>query len=150
MNIFSVTDNKKFYIDLLLLADENEAMIDKYIDRGDMYVLDDAGIKAECIVTDEGDGLLELKNIAVVPECQHMGYGRALLKFIEEGYSAEFHTIQVGTGDSELTIPFYIKCGFVVSHRVPNFFVDNYPNPIFECGVRLIDMVYLKKDIAKS
>lgn len=60
--------NKKRYIDLLLLADEEEKMIDKYIEKGEMYILDDDdGVKAECIVTDEGSGILEIKNIAVSP-----------------------------------------------------------------------------------
>jgi len=52
----------------------------------------------------------------------------------------------VGTGDSDQTIPFYQKCGFTVSHRVFNFFTDNYDHPIFDNGIQLIDMVYLRKD----
>lgn len=68
MNIKKVTGNKKEYIDLLLLADEQEDMIDKYLERGDMLVLDDNGIKAECVITKEGEGVYELKNIAVLPQ----------------------------------------------------------------------------------
>ena len=55
--------------------------------------------------------------------------------------------MQVGTGDSELTVPFYERCGFVRSHVVENFFTDNYDAPIYEAGVQLVDMVYLKKEI---
>ena len=33
-------------------------------DRGTMYVLDDNGVKCECVITDEGNGILEIKNIA--------------------------------------------------------------------------------------
>ena len=48
-------ENKRDYISLLLLADEQENMIDRYLDRGTMYVLEDGGIvKGECDVTDEG------------------------------------------------------------------------------------------------
>lgn len=36
-------------------------MVDRYLERGTMYVLEDDGIKAECVVTDEGNGILELK-----------------------------------------------------------------------------------------
>ena len=61
MNIIEVTENKKEYLDLLLLADEQEDMIDWYIDYGKMYVLDDNGIKCECVVTDEGNGVLEIR-----------------------------------------------------------------------------------------
>ena len=54
-------------MELLLLADEQESMIDRYLDRGEMFVLEDNGVKAVCVVTDEGDGVCELKNIAVTP-----------------------------------------------------------------------------------
>ena len=144
MEIRKVEKDKKKYLALLLLADEQEDMIDRYLERGDMYVLDDDGIKAECVVTDEGSGILELKNIAVCPESQRRGYGKALIDFIERKYSGCFSVLQVGTGDSPLTIPFYEKCGFQISHRVPNFFLDHYDHPIFEGGKRLIDMVYLE------
>ena len=58
MVMIEVTDHKKQYLDLLLLADEQEDMIDRYLDRGTMYVLDDNGVKCECVVTDEGNGML--------------------------------------------------------------------------------------------
>ena len=53
----------------------------------------------------------------------------------------------VGTSDSDLTIPFYEKCGFKRFHIVKNFFLDNYDKEIFENGKQLIDMIYLKKKI---
>lgn len=60
MNIKEVKEGKKQYLNLLLLADEQENMIDRYLDKGKMYVLDDNGIKCECIVTDEGSDVLEI------------------------------------------------------------------------------------------
>ena len=145
MKIIEVTENKKEYLDLLLLADEQEDMIDRYLDRGRMYVLDDDGIKSECVITDEGDGVLEIKNIATVPAYQSRGYAKALMDFIIQTYRGEYSVLQVGTGDSPLTIPFYEKCGFVRSHIIPNFFTDYYDHPIYECGVQLIDMVVLQR-----
>lgn len=147
MKIYEIKENKKAHIGLLLLADEQESMIDKYLEAGAMYVLDDEGIKAECVVTDEGGGVLEIKNIAVLPECQKKGYGRALIEFIERKYSADHNILRVGTGDSPMTIPFYNKCGFTESYRIPDFFTDNYDHPIYECGVKLADMVCLEKNI---
>ena len=47
MEIYEITDNKKQYLTLLLLADEQEDMIDRYLERGTMYVLEDGGVKAE-------------------------------------------------------------------------------------------------------
>lgn len=147
MNIAEVTKNKKEYLDLLLLADEQEDMVDRYLERGKMYVLDDDGIKCECVVTDEGNGVLEIKNIATVPEEQGKGYAKALIDFVVERYGKQYAILQVGTGDSPLTIPFYEKCGFVRSHVIPNFFTDHYDHPIFEGGVQLVDMVYLQRRI---
>ncbi len=145
MKIKEIKENKKQFLPLLLLADEQESMINLYIDRGTMYVLDDNGIKSVCIVTDEGKGVLEIKNIATNPEDQGKGYGKALIDFIAATYTGKYSILQVGTGDSPLTIPFYEKCGFIRSHRIKNFFTDNYDHPIYEAGTLLKDMIYLQK-----
>lgn len=147
MNVKEIKENKKKYIRLLLLADEQEDMIDRYLEKGTMYVLEDDGVKAECVVLDMGGGVLEIKNIATVPAYQGKGYGKALIEFIVQKYQGEYAVLQVGTGDSPATIPFYEKCGFMRSHRIKNFFVDNYDHPIYDGGVQLIDMVYLQKNI---
>lgn len=60
MQAVEIKDNKKRCIDLLLLADEQEDMIDRYLERGTMYALDDEGVKGVCVVTDEGDGAYSL------------------------------------------------------------------------------------------
>ena len=73
MRITEVRENKKRYLDLLLLGDEQEDMIDRYLDRGTMYLLEDGGPVAQCVVTDEGNGVLEIKNLAVAP--QRQGHG---------------------------------------------------------------------------
>lgn len=145
IRIIEITESKKAYLDLLLLADEQEDMIDRYLERGRMYVLDDDGVKSECVITDEGNGVLEIKNLATLPEHQHKGYAKALISFLVKEFSSRYSVLQVGTGDSPLTVPFYEKCGFIRSHVVPDFFTENYDHPIFECGVVLRDMVYLQK-----
>ena len=145
MKILEISKNKKQYMELLFLADEQEDMIDKYINRGTMYILDDNGVKAECVVTDEGNGILEIKNIATNPKFQGMGYGKSLIDFVANKYKNKFSILQVGTGDSPATIGFYIKCGFSHSHIIKNFFTDNYNHPIYEKGIKLVDMIYLRR-----
>lgn len=147
MRIYEVSESKKKYIELLFLADEQEDMIERYLEKGTMYVLEDDGIKGECVVTEEDRNVLEIKNLAVVPDCHKKGYGRALIEFVAEKYREQYCILQVGTGDSPLTIPFYEKCGFVRSHSVKNFFTDNYDHPIYEGGVQLKDMIYLRKQL---
>ena len=147
MNIIPITKQKKRYLDLLLLADEQESMIDRYLERGHMFALMDGGLRAVCVVTDEGNRVLELKNLAVVPAFQRMGYGRQLIEFLAETYAGTFSILQVGTGDSPVTIPFYERCGFVQHHRVKNFFIEHYDHPIWEGGVQLTDMIYLRRPL---
>ena len=147
MEIRKVETDKKRYLDFLLLADEQEDMVDRYLERGTMYVLRDDGVKAECVVTDEGKGILELKNIAVEPAAQGKGYGKAIVDFLVRTYTGQYAVLQVGTGDSPSTIPFYEACGFCRHHLVKNFFTDHYDHPIYECGVRLVDMVYLQRKL---
>ncbi|MGN0729896.1 GNAT family N-acetyltransferase [Treponema sp.] len=144
MEILKITSGKKKYLELLLLADEQESMIDRYLERGDMFVLDDCGVKAECVVTREGEGVYELKNIAVVPEFQRRGYGRMLVDYVAGCYP-DCKKLFAGTGDCPPSLSFYKSCGFSVSHRVKNFFVDNYDHEIYDCGIRLVDMVYLMR-----
>ena len=151
MQIRQVFREKKAYLPLLLLADEQEDMIDRYLLRGDMYVLED-GEKAcaVIVVTDEGCGVLEIKNLAVEPEMQRRGYGRRMIDFVVRHYEEKYHTLLVGTGDSPLTIPFYEGCGFIRSHVLKDFFVEHYDHPIIEAGVQLRDMVYLKRELNSS
>lgn len=147
MSITQVTDNKKQYIDLLLLADEQESMIDRYLERGEMFLLEDNGVKSVCVVTDEGNGVCELKNIAVEPDVQRQGYGKKLIEYLIVHYSVVYELMIVGTGDAPSAVGFYRSCGFEYSHRVENFFTENYDHPIIEEGVLLKDMIYLKQEI---
>ena len=147
IEIRDITENKKQYLSLLLLADEQEDMIDRYIADDTMYILDDNGVKGECVVLPIGSNTLEIKNIAIHPDYHRKGYGKALIDFIIEKYKGKYSVLQVGTGESQATIPFYEKCGFIRSHTIKNFFIDNYDHPIYEEGILLVDMVYLKMDL---
>lgn len=150
MEFRQILENKTRYMDLLFLADEQEEMIFRYLDQGEMFVLLDPDVVGQCVVCDLGEGVFEIKNIATDPRYQGKGYGRALLDFVTEHYRARCHTLLVGTGDSPLTVPFYQKCGFKEHHRVKNFFTDHYDHPIIEAGVQLVDMVYLSKELKET
>lgn len=143
-----IRENKKQFMDLLLLGDEQESMIDRYLARGEMFALYDDTLKGICVVTRESADTCELKNITITEEAQGMGYGSKLLQTISAFYKDTCKTMLVGTGDFPPTLRFYEKNGFVFSHRLPNFFTENYDHPIFEGGVQLVDMVYLKKELS--
>lgn len=148
MEIVQITNSDKTkYMDLLLIADEQVSMIEKYLYRGDMFALYDDGVKALCVVTQEQPGVYELKNIVTVPEYQRQGYGQRLISFIADHYKKFGSELLVGTGDSPTILRFYERCGFVKSHIVKNFFIDNYDHPMYEDGQQLVDMIYLKRQL---
>jgi GNAT superfamily N-acetyltransferase len=147
MRIEKITINKKQYLDLLLLADEQESMIDRYLANGDMFALYDDDLKSVCVVVAIDSETCELKNIATYKKYQGQGYGKTLIKYIFDFYKSNYKAMLVGTGETPTILSFYESCGFEKSHRIENFFTDNYDHPMFEEGVQLIDMVYLKKDL---
>ena len=147
MTIEQISKNKKQFLDLLLLADEQEDMIDKYLPGGDLFALYDDDLKSVCVVVPVNGETCELKNIATYEKYQGKGYGRALIRFIADLYKNDYKTMLVGTGETPSILSFYESCGFKKSHRVKHFFTDNYDHPIFEEGVQLVDMIYLKKEL---
>ena len=148
MDIRRIESGKRDFLPLLLLGDEQEDMIDRYLDRGTLLALYDGGLRAVCVVTKEAPGVFEIKNLAVEPAFQRQGYGRAMVRHVAGACRTAGGTrLLVGTGDSPLTLPFYQKCGFTEAFRVKNFFTDNYDHPIWEGGKLLTDMVYLEKFI---
>ena len=134
------------WMPLLLLGDEQEEMVRRYLDRGVLYVMEEAGEStAVCLVTEEGPGVYEIKNLAVAPGFRRQGRGRAMVEHACAACPGD--VMLVGTGETPSTLRFYRSCGFVPSHRVENFFTDHYDHPIVEEGVVLRDMVYLKRTL---
>ena len=146
MKVEIIIEDKEKYMDLLLLADEQENMIKKYLNVGEMFALFDEELTSICIVIEESNGIFEIKNIATYKKHQGKGYGKYLINYIFDFYRNRGKIMYVGTGESPLTLPFYEKLGFKYSHRIKDFFIDNYNHPIYECGIQLKDMVYLKRE----
>jgi GNAT superfamily N-acetyltransferase len=147
MKIEKITENKKQFLDLLLLADEQEDMIDKYLPDGDLFALYDDDLKSVCVVAQVDNETCELKNIATYEQYQGQGYGRALIHYISDCYKNTYKTMLVGTGETPAILRFYESSGFELSHRIENFFTDHYDHPMFEDGIQLVDMIYLKKGL---
>lgn len=147
MRIEKINENKKQFLDLLLLADEQEDMIDKYLPDGDLFALFDDDLKSVCVVVPINSNTCELKNIATYEKYQGKGYSRTLINYISEFYKNDYKSMLVGTGETPAILSFYESCGFELSHRVKNFFTDNYDHLIFEGDIQLVDMIYLKKNL---
>ncbi len=149
MDIELITADKKRFLRLLLLGDEQESMIDRYLEQGKMYVGSIRGhAMAVCVVSRINDSTMEVNNLAVDTPWQRKGFGRTMLQHVEGIYAG--HTILIGTGETPENIAFYTACGYSFSHRIPDFFTANYDHPVVDNGVTLKDMIYMKKETPRK
>ena len=132
-------------MELLLLADPSEDKIRSYLPESKCFVASrGAALVGACVVQPRGMGAHELMCIAVRPDCQKSGCGTALLKWIADFFRRSgARQLEVGTGSFGYQLAFYQRQGFRVTGIDHDFFVKNYPEPIFENGIRLRDMLRL-------
>jgi len=142
--------DEKIPYDLLLLADETRDAIDKYIFDSDISVLEQGNkIIAVYVLQSLNKNEVEIKNLAVITDCQGQGIGKLLLRDAScKAKARGFKTIIIGTGDCAIKqLHLYQKEGFEVFDIKKNFFIDNYPKSIYENGVQLKHMIMLKKEL---
>ena len=133
------------YRDLLLLADPEEQAVDRYLDRGEMYVLCvDGRAVSEAVVLAEGHEC-ELMNLATCEDAQGKGYASELVRRLMLRYSEKCRSMLVGT--SEDGRAFYRRLGFRDAFVRECFFIDNYEEKIFENGRQCVDMYCLRIDL---
>ena len=88
MKIYEVTSNKSDYMDILLIGDEDESMVSKYIEQSEIFILyDNDMLISICAVSKINSETVEIKNIATYPEYQNKGYASKLLDFICNKYN---------------------------------------------------------------
>ncbi len=138
------------YWDLLLLADPSKVLIQEYLVGGRLFsvVWDNVTVGVFVLVPLD-DALWELKNIAVSPEWQGKGVGKALLvRAIGAARTLGAKHLEVGTGNSSISqLAYYQKAGFRMDRIAKNYFTLNYDEPIFENGIQCRDMVFLKMEL---
>lgn len=137
--------NTKAPIELLLIADPSVSKIHSYLPISKCFTISCAdNVLGACVVKPLGAGSHELMSIVVHPEQQKCGLGTALLKWVVEYYrKAGASQLIVGTGTFGYQLAFYQRQGFRVTSIEQDFFIKNYPEPIFENGIQLIDMLML-------
>jgi ribosomal protein S18 acetylase RimI-like enzyme len=147
--IEKITDKQDLPIELLLLADETPETIDKYIHNADTYIVRQIECVAAFVLQPISEADIELKNIAVAETFQGRGVGSWIIGKIKDiAVKQEFRTLWVGTPDGgSREIRFYEKNGFIKAYLKRNFYVDNYPEPIFDHDVQLRHMQMLRLDI---
>jgi GNAT superfamily N-acetyltransferase len=138
---------------LILLADESPAAVADYLPRAEVYAVvtaRSADPVGEIALTDEGEGVWEIKNIAMMPAWQGRGIGgAAIATACAVARQRGARRMLVGTANCALReLAFYQRAGFRLDHVVRDFFTPpRYPEPIVENGLRAIDMVVLSRDL---
>ena len=152
MNIRRLHPEHEPPLDLLLTADPSEKLVIDYLKRGQCYTAEiDRRIVGVYVLLPTRPETAELVNIAVKEDLQGKGIGRQLVMHaIETAKAQGFKTIEIGTGNSSIgQLALYQKCGFRITGIDRNFFLRHYEKPIYENGMRCIDMVPLAPDLSK-
>jgi ribosomal protein S18 acetylase RimI-like enzyme len=132
-------------IELLLEADPSREKLNAYLPNSICYVAKrhDALVGAY-VVQGIAPGIYELMSIAVSPEQQRKGIGTILLKHaVATVGDLGARRLEVGTGSFGYQLAWYQREGFRVVAVDRNFFLENYPEPIYEHGIQLKDMLRL-------
>ncbi len=132
-------------LDLLMEADPSEERIRSNLKDARCYAVRIAdSIAAICVVVDLSGDRAELVNIAVRPTLRGRGLGSRLLDAaIDRTRERGMAHMEVGTGTFGYQLAFYQRRGFRVASIVHDFFLDNYHEPVFEAGLRHVDMIRL-------
>ncbi|BCB03665.1 GNAT family N-acetyltransferase [Bacillus sp. KH172YL63] len=139
----------KDYMPLLLMADESEEIIMEYLYDGEVYAVESEGhTVGVLIMTDVSSRVVEVRNMAVAPAYRGRGIGKMVLDQITSLYSGKGkRKIIVGTANSSIAnLAFYQKAGFRLTCVKKDFF-KRYPDPIYENGIRALDMVMMEKEL---
>lgn len=150
-----LTDVKDIPFRLLLLADETVDVIAKYVYFSEVYLAKHVASKlviAVFVLQELNPREIEIKNIAVDEVYQGRGIGSYLIDKIKQIALEEgMQILWVGTPDSATRqLNFYQRNGFRKAGVRVNFFLENYPEPIYENGILLRDMVMLQTFLTKQ
>jgi ribosomal protein S18 acetylase RimI-like enzyme len=136
--------------ELLLLADPSKELIEKYLKSSLIFVAEqNKEIIGTVVLQSLSESIAEIKNIAVLPEQQGQGIGTYLIENIITVANREgFKSILIGTANSSIgQLYLYQKLGFKITEIRNNFFIDNYPKPIYENGIQAKDMIILTQEL---
>ena len=130
---------------LLLEADPSTESIKSYIETSVIFTGSINKNVVGVVVLNIDNYEVDINNIVVKKEYRCRGIGRGLMTHILD-FSKDIliKIITVGTGNSSLIqLKFYQQFGFRIVGIIQNYF-DEYPEPIYENGIRCRDLVRLE------
>lgn len=144
--IQEITENKLSYAKILYESDPNINLIENYLRDGRLFVYTEKDLPVSFIVVKKiTDDILEIKNLLTLQNYRGHGYAKKLIQYVED-YFQDIPEIIIGTANSSLyNMAFYTKLGYHYSYKVENFFLNYYPQEIYENGIQAVDLMYFKK-----
>lgn len=142
-----LSNERLSYLELLMMADESEEIVKEYLNSGDLFaILLNKKTIGIALFIEESSQIIELKNIALLPDYRGKGYGKEVILNTFEIYKGKsFSKMIVGTANSSIAnLAFYQKVGFRITNIKHDFFAK-YPEPIIENGIRALDMIMFEK-----
>jgi ribosomal protein S18 acetylase RimI-like enzyme len=150
ITIRSLTADDPIPYELLLLADPSRHLVDEYLPRGYCYLAAyGSRVVGVLVLIRTRPEIMEIVNLAVREEYQGKGVGKKLIGHaVARARAMQARTLEIGTGSTGVgQLLLYQKCGFRITGVDRDFFVRHYPEPLYENGMQLRDMVRLGMDL---
>lgn len=148
MKFQQIVENKKEYLDFLMLTDPQENMIDRYLDSGEMYALyDDGELCTVAVVSAWEDRTCEIRNLVTTDGHKGQGYTRAMVYFLSERYRKTCDIMYVNALNYSERVRVFGRCGFTYSHTLEHYISDHYREPIRMEGENIEDLVCMTRSL---
>ena len=132
--IQEILENKQDYASLLCESDPNINLVENYLRDGRLFAYFENNEPISFIVVKE--------------KYRGRGLAKALIQYVENLYKNKT-TYLIGTANSSITnMLIYTKLGYTYSHKIENYFIDYYPQEIYENGMQAVDLMYFKKSLS--
>ena len=148
--IRSLTTEDPIPCELLLLADPARHLVEEYLPRGFCYLAESGPqVVGVLVLIRTRPETMEIVNLAVGEPYQGKGVGKKLIGHaVARARDMGARTLEIGTGSTGVgQLLLYQKCGFRITGVDRDFFVRHYPEPLYENGMQLRDMVRLGMDL---
>lgn len=136
---------------LLLEADPDKNKVIAYVTNGDGFIWKEQDEVIGVLVNEIRETECEIMNVSVADAHQGRGIGGKLIDHALEQFSKECKQptkILIRTGSiTNPALHLYQKKGFKEVSREKDYFINNYPEPIYEEGILLRDQVTLSKEL---
>jgi GNAT superfamily N-acetyltransferase len=132
-------------------AEDSQRLLDAYIDLGRVWVARTVSgdVVGHLQAVPRDPETWEVTNTAVVESSRGQGVGRMLIeRVVEEARAAGVGRVILATAAADVgNLRFYQRCGFRMTHVVPDAFTSyhGYPDDLVVDGIPMRDQVWFER-----